>query len=449
MSDSSRRWASASPPRRSGSTDSTLDATILGLSMLLAVLAWWFGSVEVDAGRVTLSFTGIVMLAAMSLDRARGCRDRRADDGPLPRRGGPAAGPNLQLGHVRDPGGRRWCGLHRRRRGPRRPGTPSVPGRRCCRSASRCWWPTSCSSPSTWCSSRSSSDWLRASPCAPRWGASSGRAVRRTSDTASSPSAWWCCGALLDSARPASSSSCLRCWWRSGPTGSTPRRSMRHERALQVLVAAVEAKAPHLVGHSTRVAELSASMAEHLGLRSQVVADARVAGMLHDLGLTTLPTGLVRSTSVVGGSGLGGYPARGVRLLTGLSFLSGALDAIAHHRDAVLRGAAGDSESSACRRSSSASPTSTTCSRRWAPPTASLVGAGRGVGPPARRPGRPGRPRAGTRTRPVASARGGVGVTRLIAGGPSRACLGGARPRGRGPDGSALLRRRDPAVPDS
>jgi len=111
-----------------------------------------------------------------------------------------------------------------------------------------------------------------------------------------------------------------------------------HERALHVLVAAVEAKAPHLVGHSARVAALCASMAEHLGLRSQVVADARVAGMLHDLGLTTLPTGLVRSTGVVGGSGLRGYPGRGVRLLQGLSFLSGALDAIAHHRDAVTPG---------------------------------------------------------------------------------------------------------------
>ena len=85
-----------------------------------------------------------------------------------------------------------------------------------------------------------------------------------------------------------------------------------HERALDVLVAAVEAKAPHLVGHSGRVAELSASMAEQLGLRAQTVADVRVAGMLHDLGLTTLPTGLVRSTGVVGGRGLRGYPvARG------------------------------------------------------------------------------------------------------------------------------------------
>src|SRR6187397_1631911 len=35
--------------------------------LLLAVLAWWFGSVEVDSGRVTLSFTSIVLLAAMAL----------------------------------------------------------------------------------------------------------------------------------------------------------------------------------------------------------------------------------------------------------------------------------------------------------------------------------------------------------------------------------------------
>jgi hypothetical protein len=111
-----------------------------------------------------------------------------------------------------------------------------------------------------------------------------------------------------------------------------------HERALEVLVAAVEAKAPHLVGHSTRVAELSGAMAEYLGLRAQVVADVRVAGMLHDLGLTALPTGLVRSSGVVGGRGLGGYPSRGADLLHGLSFLTGSLDAIVHHRDAVTPG---------------------------------------------------------------------------------------------------------------
>ena len=91
-----------------------------------------------------------------------------------------------------------------------------------------------------------------------------------------------------------------------------------HEQTLDVLVASVEAKAPHLAGHSARVADLSAHMAEHLGLRGQAVADIRVAGMLHDLGLTTLPTGLVRGVGVgLGAGALEDYPARGVEAAAG------------------------------------------------------------------------------------------------------------------------------------
>ncbi len=104
-----------------------------------------------------------------------------------------------------------------------------------------------------------------------------------------------------------------------------------HERALHVLVAAIEAKAPHLVGHSARVAELSALVAENLGLRSQVVQDTRVAGMLHDLGQTSLPTALVRGA----GARPADYPARGADLLKDLTFLSGSLDAVAGHRAAL------------------------------------------------------------------------------------------------------------------
>ncbi len=117
-----------------------------------------------------------------------------------------------------------------------------------------------------------------------------------------------------------------------------------HERALHVLVAAVEAKAPHLTGHSERVAELSARMAEHLGLRGQVVADTRVAGMLHDLGQTTLPTPLVRGGESTGGDLLRSYPVRGAELLRDLSFLSGSLDAISRHREARLPDDAGESD---------------------------------------------------------------------------------------------------------
>jgi hypothetical protein len=109
-----------------------------------------------------------------------------------------------------------------------------------------------------------------------------------------------------------------------------------HARALQVLVAAVEAKAPHLVGHSERVAGLSERMAEHLGLRGQVVDDTRVAGMLHDLGQTTLPTALVRGGEGSGGDLVRTYPARGAEVLRDLSFLSGSLAAISRHREVAL-----------------------------------------------------------------------------------------------------------------
>lgn len=107
-----------------------------------------------------------------------------------------------------------------------------------------------------------------------------------------------------------------------------------HELALQVLVAAVEAKAPHLTGHSSRVAALSAQMAEHLGLRSHVVADIRLAGMLHDLGQTTMPTPVVRGSDAHSPA-LAEYPARGAAILGHLAFLRGSLDAVLRHRDVL------------------------------------------------------------------------------------------------------------------
>ena len=53
-------------------------------------------------------------------------------------------------------------------------------------------------------------------------------------------------------------------------------------------------------------------MAEHLGLRAQVVATPASPACSTTSGLTTLPTGLVRSTGVVGGSRAAELPrARG------------------------------------------------------------------------------------------------------------------------------------------
>ena len=114
------------------------------------------------------------------------------------------------------------------------------------------------------------------------------------------------------------------------------------QRALEVLVAAVEAKAPHLAGHSARVAELSEHMAEHLGLTPRQVADTRVAGMLHDVGQTSLPTTLVRHLDLTDPDPDAGddYAERGALILGDLGFLRGALDPIRRHRSALAGGPA-------------------------------------------------------------------------------------------------------------
>ncbi|MEX2179742.1 MAG: HD domain-containing phosphohydrolase [Gemmatimonadaceae bacterium] len=66
-------------------------------------------------------------------------------------------------------------------------------------------------------------------------------------------------------------------------------REKSHLRDLTVgiaesLVTAMEARDVFQRGHSTRVSELAASVAEYMGLAPDVVEDVRIAGRLHDVG---------------------------------------------------------------------------------------------------------------------------------------------------------------------
>lgn len=106
-----------------------------------------------------------------------------------------------------------------------------------------------------------------------------------------------------------------------------------HERTLDVLVAAIETRAPRLTGHSARVSALSVHIAEGLGLGPHQVSDIRRAALLHDLGMVALSTAVLDAPTTPGNRAqYATYPERGAALLSGLSFLSGALDAVAHHR---------------------------------------------------------------------------------------------------------------------
>lgn len=58
--------------------------------------------------------------------------------------------------------------------------------------------------------------------------------------------------------------------------------------SLEVLVTALEARDPFMAGHSQRVAHLSASLCHNLGHSDELVESVRLAGRLHDIGMTVI-----------------------------------------------------------------------------------------------------------------------------------------------------------------
>jgi putative nucleotidyltransferase with HDIG domain len=72
-----------------------------------------------------------------------------------------------------------------------------------------------------------------------------------------------------------------------------PDRAARF-RAAASLAKAVDARDTYTGSHSTRVAELAAWIAAHLGLDAEQVELARLAGSLHDLGKLAIPEEILR-----------------------------------------------------------------------------------------------------------------------------------------------------------
>jgi putative two-component system response regulator len=66
---------------------------------------------------------------------------------------------------------------------------------------------------------------------------------------------------------------------------------------LEALVAVVEARDPWFVGHSLRVAQLAASVAAELGRSDEDVELVRKAGLLHDIGMISVPEDLLGKES--------------------------------------------------------------------------------------------------------------------------------------------------------
>jgi putative nucleotidyltransferase with HDIG domain len=120
--------------------------------------------------------------------------------------------------------------------------------------------------------------------------------------------------------------------------GAQHKLAKQNREILEFTIRTIEAKYPHIAGHSVRVAALCKELAEALGLPDRKVEEVETAALLHDIGmidfvfaeilgspdrLTDVERELVRS-----------HPDRGARLLASLSkFNKNVLAAVRHHHE--------------------------------------------------------------------------------------------------------------------
>lgn len=108
-----------------------------------------------------------------------------------------------------------------------------------------------------------------------------------------------------------------------------------HERTLDALVAAMETKDVYTRGHSERVARLCEAMAHSLGLNQEDTQALRFAGMLHDIGKLSLPSGLLRASTVTDEqfAQISRHADQGVEMVRQIDFLADSVGGIRHHHE--------------------------------------------------------------------------------------------------------------------
>jgi len=73
----------------------------------------------------------------------------------------------------------------------------------------------------------------------------------------------------------------------------------RSVAAFEALTATLEAKDPHMVGHSLRVAHMAGAIAEEMGCSEAEAENVRLAGRLHDIGMIGVPSQITRKPSAL------------------------------------------------------------------------------------------------------------------------------------------------------
>ncbi|MEI2766060.1 MAG: HD domain-containing phosphohydrolase [Dermatophilaceae bacterium] len=110
-----------------------------------------------------------------------------------------------------------------------------------------------------------------------------------------------------------------------------------HDRTLQALVAAVEARDPYAVGHGERIARLADWMAPFFGLTVQQAESLRFAALLHDIGQVGMPArsrpGVDERSDRRELLALARHTVVGAGLIEEIDFLADSIDAVRHHHE--------------------------------------------------------------------------------------------------------------------
>jgi putative two-component system response regulator len=110
----------------------------------------------------------------------------------------------------------------------------------------------------------------------------------------------------------------------------------RAESVLFSLARSIEGKDPYTHGHCERLAEYSASLAEHLGLLEDQIIALRRAGVVHDIGKIAIPDSIILKPSSLTPDEwkiMQQHPVVGERICAPLRSFRSVLPIIRHHHE--------------------------------------------------------------------------------------------------------------------
>ena len=105
---------------------------------------------------------------------------------------------------------------------------------------------------------------------------------------------------------------------------------------LATFSAALEARDPYLVGHSSRVTTFAESLALMLGWRGERIDALRLGGSLHDVGKIAVNASVLRKAGPLTDTEfeqIQRHPAAGAQLIQGVADFSPALPYVLHHHE--------------------------------------------------------------------------------------------------------------------